>query len=256
MNDLVCADVRQWLQQAVLPKDLLPLDPALCAHIETCPLCRGALAVLAVEALDLPAAPGEIDCRRCEEDLAAFIEQEAEEGSAAAIRTYPQVWWHLWACEVCAETYRITRSLLAERPGASVVPSMPATLFGQARPRQPVLKLPRSFLHRSLAGSIPATGTARGIAGFRNVLAEEESADQHLILSVQRQADGEWRVDVSVKPPPVGWLVLMTGATHFRARFDDQGEAVVQDVPFALLTAPDGPDLDVDIELDTEHDRD
>src|SRR5919108_4268137 len=115
MDDLVCADVRRWLQQTILLNDLTPPAPALCAHIAACPLCQGALAVLAMEALDLPVAPRDIVCQQAEEELAAFIEQEAEEGSVAAIRTYPHVWWHLWTCDVCAETYRITRALLKEK---------------------------------------------------------------------------------------------------------------------------------------------
>lgn len=253
MPHLVCADMQKWLQQTILSNVRTLPDPALCEHVATCPLCQGVLAVLAIEALGLRAPPDGISCQRCEEELAAFIDHEAEEGSAAAIRAYPQIWWHLWTCEDCAETYRITRSLLAvEQPNQSVVQLMPVTLFGPLKQRPPALRLPRAFLYRALAGSAPASNANRGAASFRNVLAEKEISNQRFTVSVQRQVDGEWQIHVAVKPPPVGWLILMLGATRFRARFDRQGEASIQDVPFALLTTPDGPDMGIDIEPDME----
>lgn len=253
MPNLVCTDAQQWLRQSMLSNDLMPPDAALCEHVALCPRCQGALAALAVAALGLTAPPAAISCQQAEEELAAFIEQEAEEGSAAAIRAYPQIWWHLWSCEVCAETYRITRALLAaDQPVRSAVQAMSVTLFGPPRQPQPALRLPRSFLYRALAGSIPASSAVRGPARFRNVLTEKEIANQRFTISVQRQVDGEWQIHVSVKPPPTGWLILKLDATRFRARFDQQGEAVVQNVPFALLTASDGPDLSIDIEPETE----
>jgi len=253
MDGLVCADIRQWLRHSVVSSDPARPSAALCAHIATCPLCRGALAALAAEALGWTVAPEEISCQQSTGDLAAFIEQEAEEGSAAAIRAQPHVWWHLWTCETCAETYEITRSLVRpDQPGIPAVPSMPVSLFAPPTTRKPALKLPRYFLHQALAASLPTMGVMRGSAGFRSVLAEEESPDQHLTVTVQRQTNGEWRVDVSVKPPPVGWLVLSLGRAYFRSQFDVQGDAMVRDVPFSLLTASDGPDLEIDVELEAE----
>jgi hypothetical protein len=113
MDKSVCADVRRWLRQAVLSNDRTLPDPQISMHIAACPHCRGALALLAVEALGLTAALQNITCQRAEEQLPALIEQEAAEGNAAAIRTYPLIWWHIWTCDVCTETYMLTRSLLA-----------------------------------------------------------------------------------------------------------------------------------------------
>ena len=87
MDELRCADVQSWMREIVQPGKLIPPTPALVAHVAGCPLCRGAFALLAAKAVDLPSLAGPITCRHCEEDLAAFIEQEAEETSAAAIRT-------------------------------------------------------------------------------------------------------------------------------------------------------------------------
>jgi len=253
MSNLVCADIRQWLQHAVLSDEPTLPAPALCEHVATCSLCQGALAALAVEVLGLTASLSDIGCEQSEEELAAFIDQEAEEGSYAAIRTYPQIWWHLWTCAVCAETYQITRSLLtAEGHNHPIDRSIPAPMFGATLTLRPALRIPRRVLHRVLAASVLAADTLRGGGGSSYVLAEKEAPEQHLTVSVQRQANGEWRISASAKPAPAGWLVLMIGITHFRARFDHQGEAFIQDIPFALLTTAEGPDLDIAIEPDTE----
>jgi hypothetical protein len=113
MDNSVCSDVRRWLRQPAVSADLTLPIPGLRIHIAICPVCRGALSVLAVQALNLAAAPEDITCQQAGEDLAALIEQEVEDGSAAAIRTYSLAWWHIWNCEVCAETYSSTRCLLA-----------------------------------------------------------------------------------------------------------------------------------------------
>jgi hypothetical protein len=253
MSNVICADIRHWVQQAVLSDAPTLLAPVLCEHVTTCPLCQGALAALAVEALGMTALPHAIPCQQSEDELAAFIDQEAEEGSCAAIRSYPQIWWHLWTCEVCAATYEITRSLLTdERLDLPIGHSMPALLVGSTLTLRPILRLPRHVLYHILAESIPAMGTLRGGASAGYVLAEKETPEQHLVVSVQRQANDAWRIHVSVKPAPAGWMVLILDTVRFRARFDHQGEASIQNVPFALLTAPEGPDLDIAIEWDPE----
>jgi hypothetical protein len=253
MSNLVCADIRQWVQQAVLSDDpTLPVE-VLSEHVATCPLCQGALAALAVETLGMTASLPDSACSQSEDELAAFIEQEAEEGCCAAIRTYPHIWWHLWTCAVCAETYQITRSLLrAERLDHSADRSMPVLLIGSPLILRPVLRLQHRVLYHVLAGSIPAMGTPRGDSVSSYVLAEKETPEQHLVVSIQRQANSQWRIHATVKPAPVGWLVLMLGTARYRARFDPEGEAIIQDIPFASLTAAEGPDLDIAIEPDPE----
>ena len=110
-----------------------------------------------------------------------------------------------------------------------------------------MLQLQRQFLHQALAASIPAQ-LPHAAVEVSYVLTEEERSDIYLMVSVQRQPNGEWRVDVVHRPPPIGSVVLTLGTDLFRARFNPQGRAVIHYVPFALLTAPDGPGLEVDIE--------
>jgi hypothetical protein len=248
MDKLKCVDMQQWIQQIVLSDELPLPKPALVAHIVSCELCRGAFALLAAAALDLPSLAAPFSCRQSEENLAAFIEQEVEEGSTAAIRTYPQVWWHLWICEDCAETYRVTRRHLLTAQSQAI-----ATLLQTAKPaRTRLAQLSRPFLHQALAKSPPARAATRGQAGQSYILTEQASLDGDLLVSVQRQSNGEWQLGVVHQPPPTGSLVLIFGEQYFHASFNAQGRAVVHDLPFALLTAADGPDLEVDIEADTE----
>ena len=67
-------------------------------------------------------------------------------------------------------------------------------------------------------------------------------------MEVQRK--GDWKVAVHVMPAPSGYLVLTLGVAVFRAPFDASGLAIVADVPAALLTAVNGPDMVVDIAPD------
>lgn len=253
MDKLGCADVRQWIQQIVLQDELIPPAPTIAAHIARCQLCRGAFVLLAAETINLPSFAAPIACRQCEADLAAFIEYELEEGSAASIGVYPHVWWHLSTCEDCAETYRVTRlQLMSEQSQLQAISQVAAAHRGRPARRAPMLQLQRPLLHQALAASFPARAATRGRGGQSYVLTEQDHADTYFMLSVQRQPNGEWCVDVVHRPPPIGFVVLTLGTNHFRARFNPQGRAVVHDLPFALLTAPDGPSLEVDIETDAE----
>jgi len=248
MDKLRCVDVRSRIQQIVLSDEPNRPDPAIAAHIASCELCRGAFVLLAAQAVELPSLSAPLSCRQCDQDLAAFIEHELEEGSAAAIRTYPHIWWHLWTCADCAETYRVTRRHLLTVQSQAI-----ATLLQPAQPaRTQLAQLARPLLYRALAGSPPARGTSRGQAGQSYILTEQASIHGDLLVSVQRQPNAEWRIDVIHQPPLIGSLVLTLGTNRFRARFNPQGRVIIHDVPFDLLTAPDGPDLEIDFETDAE----
>lgn len=86
--------------------------PAQCAHVAACSLCRGALAVLLAERISVAPQPP-IDCNACMHDLAALIDLQRSVGILLATREYPVVWWHLWCCSLCAESYALTCDLLA-----------------------------------------------------------------------------------------------------------------------------------------------
>lgn len=249
MEELKCADVHFWMQQIILTdKQTLPV-PAAAAHIAGCPFCRGAFVLLAAEIVDLSSLATSISCLECEVDLAAFVEQEVEEGSAAAIGTYPHVWWHLWTCEDCMEIYNATRSYLTGDQSLTWTPSVDVVVLPNKPTRTPKLRLPRHLLHHALASSVVTQLAVRSGASQSYILAEQDESDSHLTISVQLQVNGEWRVDVVHEPAPVGSLVLTFGTHHFQTRFNAQGRAVIHNIPSALLIGSEGPDLEVDIDF-------
>jgi hypothetical protein len=197
----------------------------------------------------------ETTCQDCQDDLAAYIDCEQDNGTPAAVRAYPHVWWHLIICPECFTTYQMTRVLLdAERhgelaplvdvvqPGRSTVVPLPRLLKR--------LHIPRRFLSRTLAAQ-PLLGIMRGAGEEDTVLFDEAASGYTMTLSVQKQADARWRVTVGVAPPITGQVVLTFGTTVFRAPFDADGQAVIANVPADLLTGSDGPDMDLSIEPDT-----
>jgi hypothetical protein len=229
MNALTCTQARARYTHALRAGE--PIAPEVSNHFAECPTCRTAL--LLMEALALTHVPDEIDCARCREMLLAFVERERADGSIAAIRAYPQIWWHLWACRECLGVYDQANG---SRP--PVPAPRPLTL----------LHLPRQYL----AQAIPAPATMRG--GYEGpFLVAEGSAepDRHVSLFVEQQRDTTWTVTVTVAPAPAGGLVLMLGSEAFRARFDATGTAVVVGVPAERLGGADGPDMVASIEPDS-----
>jgi hypothetical protein len=111
------------------------------------------------------------------------------------------------------------------------------------------MHLTRSVLNLALPLPSPMLGAARGHSHANAVLAEDNTVAGHFYtLSVQLQSDGAWSIVMTSTPPQQGYFVLTLGESRFRTRFNEQGEAIVADVPAVLLTAPDGPDLISEIE--------
>jgi hypothetical protein len=253
MEEQTCAKVRKALRRAIQPAQPMALEPPMAEHIAGCDACRGALLLILSELSGTPVAELEIDCARCLEDLPAFVELEMAARSHEAARVYPHVWWHLWTCVECAETYDITRALFAAELRGDMRAFSRARLMRALNP--PVihlLRLTRQFLNWALPALAPLAA-ARGTAEGPKVLSEGDATTGHsFTLSVQQQPDLNWLVEVLVTPPTSGWLVLTLGDTAFRARFDSQGLAAVAGVPAALFAAQDGPDMAVGIEADED----
>ena len=245
-TEATCADVRRWMRESIRSGDLTPPSPALSAHVEQCASCRGALLAMVAAATELPPTAFSTTCQKCLDDLPAYIEQELDDATSV-LRTYPHVWWHLLTCRECAETYRLTRTLVeATRNGQLAAPPRPRQITFPS-----IVQLSRQILNLVLAPA-PTLGLAtRGSRGRPLVLAEDDDAQGYAItLSVQPQSDGTWRVMIRAVPPPIGHMVLTLGEATFQTAFDTQGVAVVPDVPAPLLVHPDGPDLVVGIALD------
>src|SRR5215213_7057658 len=115
-------------------------------HLSTCSRCRVGLLLL-TRAFDPepPLLGTSISCEACQADLPAYIDREAENPAAAAAM-YPHVWWHLWTCEECAQTYEFTHMLLDAQREGQIAP----------------LRLERPLLMAALPRRMPAISASRG----------------------------------------------------------------------------------------------
>jgi hypothetical protein len=193
------------------------------------------------------AAP--VNCERCQSDLAAFIDLEAEDPVQAAT-LYPHVWWHLWTCEACAETYEFTHTLLDAQRAAEIAPLRFARRVDPDRlPLIRQVRLNRGVLALALPARTSPAAVLRG-SDDRYVLFDqtEDEPERHKFTIVAEELkDGAWRVFVTVIPPPPGLLVLTFGSQRFVAPFAPDGTAVVDAIPAEMLLRTDGPDMDIRI---------
>ena len=248
MSDQQCEAVRRWLRQS--EPSALPAHPPseFVAHVASCPACRGLLAAVAANLLRVPLVQGDLLCPDCQEALDGYIDGERRHGLAAAVRRYPQVWWHLWVCVDCAEVYQLTNALVdAEQQlvlpiPIAVVPERPAWYM-----RLPKFQLPRAFLHSVFAPQA-ALGVAWSGADHESLFAEEQLEGYHIALHVRQRSGTYWGIGIAVTPPLAGWAVLSFGELRFRAPFDQHGQAVITEVPLELLTDRAGPDMLMTIE--------
>jgi hypothetical protein len=243
MEGISCARARQLLKEFQAEHRSEPMS-VLHAHVRTCPSCQTALALIAASALS--SIPTTINCQHCHPDLPAFIDSERSDQPGLALQRYPHVWWHLWTCAVCLEAYEMTRALIeAEQRGELQPPEIePARIRPERRIH--LLRLTRQFLNIALF--TPQTAVARGSDdGPLVISAGPAPGGAHFTLSVEPERKGGWKVAVQVIPAPAGQLVLTLGEATFRARFDAAGLATVPEVPAALLSAVNGPDMAVDI---------
>lgn len=249
-----CFEVQDWLREAFTANNVQPATPARATHIAGCATCRGALLLLMVDILGEPAAPS-VQCDACLDDLPAYIDHEAQAGAAAAAREYPHVWWHLWTCAECAALYDFTRMAQRPAPPAPARQRQPEStrMPEPARPaplRRPLVRLSRSILNRILPAPSSLLGATRGRNTDPIVISEHSVEGRHLRLSLEEQSDQHCRLIIEMMPPPLGWIVVQLGSQEFRARFDEQGYALVNDIPISILIATDGPDLVLELELD------
>ena len=246
---LSCAEVLRWLWGAARAGALVLPPPQVSAHIVGWASCRGALALLASS--DGVPSPEDVGCTACEEDLPAYIDLELSAGVAAAQHAYPAVWWHLWVCPSCLESYELIKALIAAEqehdiPPLPFLPKVP-------RPLRTV-RLGRAFLNRALPLPRPELGPTRGAGDVAAVLMDEDeaTAGYQFAVRVQQEKDATWTITGTALPPIVGRLVAELGDRTFAATFDTHGTALIRDVPTALLAAADGPDLICHLELDGE----
>ena len=249
MPDRMCGAVRRWL----IGRD--PDTPSLTPHevvrhTETCRPCQGALALLiAAQASEPPPAIG---CGACLGRLDAFSDCERQHGIVAAIERYPAVWWHLWTCGACAEVYHLTGALI-EAEERAVLPPIAAALPASRRQPQISIEIPvsRQYLRRVVVPHV-ALGPAWNDDDDPMLVAEELVQEYRIALYIRPSGGERWSLALTVIPPLVGKVLIRLGDERFQARFDQDGEAHVDDVPVALLMKARGPDMQIAITGDDE----
>lgn len=239
-----CPEVQYWMNLSADTALIAPPTPELCAHVVQCDRCRTALLLQATELLCVPLDIAPASCALCQDDLAAYIDIERSEGIQAAIQAYPHLWWHLWSCTDCAETYRGVEALQQTEELQPITPLLFDKLVGHRQPLMRMVTLPRRWLAALLA---PRYGVAWGDRGGGSVIHEEEDEGRQITVSVQKQA-GAWIIRVTITPPIAGDLLVTLGDERFRATIDPNGSATVGPIPPQLLQQSVGPDLTIQIE--------
>jgi hypothetical protein len=246
----ICRQVIAEISQTLRQPPPATLTFASYHHLSTCSRCRVGLLLL-TRAFDSEPGPLEtsISCDACQADLPAYIDLETEDPASAAAM-YPHVWWHLWTCEECSQTYEFTHVLLdAQRAGQIAPLRLHRRTTERATPVFKHLHLTRPLLMAALPRRIPAISASRG-SDNRYVLfddSRDEPERQRFTIVAEEQGDEVWQVIITVIPPPNGLLVLTFGTHRFVGPFALDGTATIRDIPSDVLMHPTGPEMEIDI---------
>lgn len=249
MQLLLCEQVQTWLQQ----KGDNPIHappPVLYTHVAGCSRCKGALVLFMTALLKSSGkwTPGKTACEDCERDIAAYIDIEREASLTVAVREYPHVWWHLWTCPDCAESYQTIVALLEAEANGQLIPMPRASAAIQQTSLTDRFKFLYSVI-RDMLSVPPALGFAMGEADTDAVLLDEELAGYSVTLSVQKQSHEYWQVMALVDPGAEGRITLIFGDTTFHAYLRPGSDTIISDIPVALITADDDQQMMVEIEI-------
>ena len=242
MADTTCQKVRQWLSECDAPR--LP-PPDVMRHAQGCRACQGALALLFVAQASVQ--PTAISCAACQRQLDALIDCESKRGSLAASQRHLAAWWHIWTCEACAEVYHLTVALI-EAEQRAMLPPLAAALPTASRQPHISIQIPvsRQFLRRVVAPHV-ALGDPWNDDDETMLVAEELVQEYRIALYIRPSGGERWSLAITVVPPLTGKVLIRLGDDRFQARFDQDGEAQVEDVPVALLMQAGGPDMQINI---------
>lgn len=251
---LACTEAIPAIADALL-RSSPTIDPALARHVAGCPRCRAGLllVVRGLRTAEIEDRDEQLDivCVRCQEDLAAFIDLERRDLQRAAAR-YPQVWWHLWTCAICAQTYDLTKRLLSAEEEGKLPPLAHLVRKPRSKP-EPLLRIP--LLRRALAASVPlrpmvARSSRRSQSGQQYVLyhkparAAEASSSK---VEVEEREHQRWRMTIRMAPPPQALAVITCGTFRSVALFNTDGVATVDDLPPYVLTDAQAPNMDIQV---------
>lgn len=135
-----CRDIQAWFIANPTIWEELQSDSELVEHVSGCPACRARLMLQLQDLLQVPFELEEGEETGCPEELLSYIDLEQEQGTVAAIKAFPRVWWHLWQCEQCSESYQDVASLIQEHGDlfADLVPKSKPSKHGACCPEEAI----------------------------------------------------------------------------------------------------------------------
>lgn len=245
MQEHTCQDIQQSLELVLSPSAAAVPTRSMSLHVTGCDACQTVLEQLYVRLTG--EVPPVRDCEPCQADLAAYIDLLLNDGAATAAQELPHVWWHIWQCAECAETFELTLALINAETRGQIMPL--ASVFRAEEKPAPILKtfLVRPAVVARLFSAHQMLGIAYG-SGDEIVVAEEPGDDYNFQISVQRAQGGDWTVTVTIEPQVSAAVLLTVGASIYRALFDERGRAVVYGISAADLQDPN-TGISVAIEL-------
>jgi uncharacterized protein YbaR (Trm112 family) len=122
MHDDTCPDVRELIDSLQQSSPGAKTPRAILDHIAACPVCRGALLLFMAHLLQASPSTLNTTCPECQYDLAAYIDEECQAGFISAYKAYPHVWWHLWTCADCAQTYHLISTIRDAEQNGDLLP--------------------------------------------------------------------------------------------------------------------------------------
>lgn len=248
-----CEEVGLWLQGS-LGYEQSTLLSRLRKHAVSCSRCRSMLFLTHFELMGRPQPQYRfISCDVCQNDLAAYIDIMQDQGERAAAQLYPHVWWHLWTCEECLEIFEETLTLAQHfrfNPIISfnnIIPAVTCKENAQIVPK--TLILPRHIMAMTF-NNIRDRGSNRGESDELMLYEFEEFEDGPVSVDLVEIHEQDCDLRVVLSSASQGRAQLELGEHCFEATFDAQGRATFSEVPIALLSNMDGPDLVFSLELE------
>ena len=96
---MTCAQISLWILTLSDRSAAVPLSGGIVGHLNRCSTCRGRVRRLLTDL-----AGGTVSTQTCDDaldDLPALIDLEQSDGTLAAARLLPTVWWHRLTCTEC-----------------------------------------------------------------------------------------------------------------------------------------------------------
>lgn len=238
-----CKSIFLWVQAVLSVGYLTRLPIDVHVHLPECRDCRTLLRASAAESPKIFPRYQPISCDQCQADIDVFIDEE-ELNADHAIRTYPQIWWHLTECRDCATMYASVRAIgdavQHHRLPAFVHRAMPSRAD---LPPWASITLNRSALNSAIHMQSGQFGIRRGTDNDEQMLLDEQlSEDVQIHISIHTRSN-RYFVGFTIIPPIAGQVTLVSGQHQLSSPIDRAGHAILGPVQASVIADTDGPNL-------------